>query len=53
MYDTFEDPKATGDKEKAMVHDSGSRPYPIEHWNSTKPEAKMVVEESRTRNVVT
>ena len=53
MYDTFEDPKATEDKEKAMVHDWGSKPYLVEHWNSTKPEAKMAIEESRAQKIVT
>ncbi|KAL8790380.1 MAG: hypothetical protein Q9195_006398 [Heterodermia aff. obscurata] len=51
MYDTFEDPKAAEDKERTMIQDSDSRPYPIEHWNSTKPEARMTVEESRTQRV--
>ena len=52
MYDTFEDPKATEDKEKAMVHDWGSKLYLVEHWNSTKPEAKMAVEESRAQKII-
>ena len=53
MYDTFEDPKATEDKGNAMIHDPGSRPYLVEHWNSTKPEAKIAVEESRAQKIVT
>ena len=53
MYDTFEDPKATENEGKIMAQDSDSRSYSIEHRNSTKPESKTAVEESRTQKVVT